>query len=73
MFVLSVARGGRSYLVNTVKAGGEDAVRGSGKVIFTKSGSGGTFTINATAANGAAITGTIKCSVFAALIAEGGE
>jgi hypothetical protein len=73
MFVLSVTRGGKSYLVNTVKAGGEGAVRGSGRVVFTKSGFGGTFTIDARAANGAAISGTIKCSAFAAAIAEGGD
>ncbi len=73
MFSLSVATGGKSYLVNTGKAGGQSAVEGSGKAALTTSGLGATFTINATAANGAAITGTIKCSAFAAAIAEGGD
>ncbi len=72
MFSLSVATGGKSYLVSTVSAG-ESKVQGSGKATFMSSGAGGTFTINATAANGAVITGTIKCSAFAALIAEGGN
>ncbi len=73
MFSLSVASGGKSYLVNTVKSGEESAVQGSGKVTLTTSGPGGTFTINAKAANGAAITGSIKCSSFSAAMAEAGN
>lgn len=73
MVALSVTSRGRSYLVNTIKAAAGSAVQGSGKVTFTPSGAGGTFTIFATTANGAAITGTIKCSAFSAAIAEGGE
>lgn len=72
MFSLTVANNGKEYLVNTVKLGGESAVRGSGKVTVTTSSAGGTFVINATAANGAAITGTIKCGTFTHSIAEGG-
>ena len=70
MFSLSVGTRGKAYLVNTVKPGG--AVKGSGKMTVTRSGAGGTFTINATAADGAAITGTVKCSAFTAAVAEGG-
>ncbi len=73
MFSLNVAAGGKSYLVNTVKPDRQSAVEGSGKAALTTSGLGGTFTINATAANGAAVTGTIECSAFTAAIAEGGE
>lgn len=72
MFSLNVATGGKSYVVNTVKLGGESAGQGSGKVTLTTSGAGGTFTINATAANGAPITGTIKCGAFGGVMAEGG-
>jgi hypothetical protein len=72
MFSLSVANGAKSYLVNTVRVGGASAVQGSGKVTLTPSGAGGTFIINATAANGAAITGTIECSAFGEAMAEGG-
>ncbi len=36
-------------------------------------GRGGTFTINATAANGAVITGKVNCSGFTVPIAEGGD
>ncbi len=72
MFSLSVTIGGKTYVVSTVKAG-ESSVQGSGKVAFTTSGAGGTFTINATAANGAVITGTIKCSAFTAAYAEAGD
>jgi hypothetical protein len=70
MFSLNVGTRGKSYLVNTIKPGG--AVKGSGKMTVTRSGAGGTFTINATAADGAPITGTIKCSGFTAAVAEGG-
>lgn len=72
MFSLNVRTGGKSFAVNTVKAGGESAVQGSGKVTLTTSGAGGTFTINATTTNGAAITGTLKCSAFTDAVAEGG-
>ena len=73
MFSLSVATGNKPYLVNTVALGGKSAVQGSGKVTLTTLGAAGTFTINASEANGAAITGTIKCSAFTAAIAEGGN
>ena len=72
MFSLSVATGAKSHLVNTVRLGGESAVQGSGKVTLTTSCAGGTFTINATAANSAAITGKIQCSAFTHAMAEGG-
>ncbi len=72
MLYLSVATGAKSYIVNTVKGEGASPAQGSGKVIFTSSGGGGTFTINATAANGAAITGTIRCNAFTQATAEGG-
>ena len=70
MFSLSVGTRGKAYLVNTIKPGG--AVKGSGKMTVIRSGAGGTFTINATTRDGAAITGTIKCSAFTAPMAEGG-
>ncbi len=73
MFSLAVATGAKSYVVNTVTSGRESAVQGSGKVTFTTSGSGGTFTIDGKAANGAAITGTIQCSAFTNAVAEGGD
>ncbi len=70
MFSLSVGTRGKSYLVNTIKPGG--AVKGSGRMTVRRSGAAGTFTIDATAADGAPITGTIKCSGFTAVFAEGG-
>ncbi len=72
MFSLGVAIGAKSYLVNTVRLSAASAVQGSGKVTLTKSGTGGTFIIKATAANGAAITGTIQCNAFTHAMAEGG-
>jgi hypothetical protein len=71
-FALAVSTGGKSYLVNTVEAG-RGTVQGQGKLTFAPLGPGGTFTIDATAAKGGAISGTIKCSAFTALVAEGGD
>jgi hypothetical protein len=72
MFSFYVANGGKSYVVNTVKTSGGGKIEGSGKVTFTSAGSGGTFAIDATAANGGTITGTMKCSAFGAVVDEGG-
>ena len=72
IFTLSVQIGSEGYLLSTTKSGKGGSVRGSGKVGFTRSGAGGTFTINATTVDGDAITGTMKCSAFTAPMAEGG-
>ncbi len=72
MLSLNVLSGGKSYVVDTVKEGPQSKIRGSGKVHVTTSGAGGTFAIDATAENGAAITGTIRCSGFTGVVAEGG-
>jgi len=72
MFTLYVHIGGKSYLVTTVKTSGGGTIQGSGKVTFTPAAPGGTFTIDATAANGVTITGTIKCSDFSPAVDEGG-
>ena len=72
MFTLHCTISGKSYLVNTVKTDGGGTLQGSGKVTFTPSEPGGAFAIDATAANGSAITGTIKCSAFSAAVDEAG-
>lgn len=72
MFSLSVQIGNEGYIVNTVNSGKRRSVPGSGKVSFTTSGAGGTFTINAKTDDGDTITGTMKCSAFTAPMAEGG-
>ena len=72
MFSLSVSSDKASHTVNTVKASGAPAPQGSGKVTLSSSGSGGTFTIEAKASDGAVITGTIKCDAFLPAVAEGG-
>jgi hypothetical protein len=72
MFTLHCTMSGKSYLVRTVKTNEGGTIQGSGKMTFTPSKPGGTFTIDATAANGAALTGTIKCSAFSAVVDEGG-
>lgn len=72
MFSFYAATGGKSYIVNTVKTSGGGKVEGSGRVTFTPAASGGTFTIDATAAKGATITGSLKCSSFSAVVDEGG-
>ena len=72
MFTLHCTIGGKSYLVTTVKTNDGGTIQGSGKVTFTPSRPGGTFTIDATTANGMTITGTIKCSAFTPAVEEGG-
>ncbi len=68
MFSLSIS-GGKDISVSTVRGG---TISGSGTVKLTPKDKGGTFTINAKAKSGEAITGTIECSAFTAAIAEGG-
>lgn len=72
MFTLLCTIGGKSYLVNTVKTNDGGTIQGSGKVTFTPSKPGGTFTIEATTENGVTIMGTIKCSAFSPAVEEGG-
>lgn len=55
--------------VSTVRKG---TPSGSGSVTFEPAGKGGTFRVNAKAANGSAISGSIKCDAFLPHVAEGG-
>ena len=71
MVNVSIDTGSSSHNVSTVRGGGP--VEGTGKVTLAKSGAGGTFTLDARAKNGTALTGTIKCDAFAPHIAEGGN
>ena len=73
MFSLSLSTGSHSRRVNTVTAPGAPAASGSGKVSLASAASGGTFTIDAKAADGTAIAGTIVCDAFLPAIAEGGN
>src|SRR5688572_1240513 len=70
MVNLSIDSGNSSHDVSTVRGGGP--VQGTAKVTFEKSGAGGTFTLEARAKDGTAMTGTITCDAFAPHIAEGG-
>jgi hypothetical protein len=72
MFSLHVLLPAKGYIIDTVRRGGEGSVAGSGKVTLKTSGAGGTFTIHATARDGAVITGTIQCSAFTDEMPEGG-
>ena len=68
MVTLSVTSGNTSHQINTVRGGGAS----SGSGTLEKSGNGGTFTVDAKAASGVAVTGTIKCDSFAPHVDEGG-
>jgi hypothetical protein len=72
MFSISVTAGTSAHSVDTVKATGAPPTRGSGKVNFSAAGKGGAFVIDAKAADGTPITGTIKCDAFLPAVAEGG-
>jgi hypothetical protein len=69
MVSLAVTSGRSSHRVSTVRGA---PLAGSGKVALQPSGKGGVFTVDAKTPEGAAITGTIKCDVFAPHVAEGG-
>jgi outer membrane usher protein FimD/PapC len=69
MVSLSISSGRSSKTVSTIRGA---ALAGSGKVALATSGKGGVFTVDAKTADGAAITGTIKCDAFAPHVAEGG-
>ena len=71
MLTLSVSVGGKRYNVNTVK-GPSSETSGTGTVRFAAAGNGGTFTIDATTASGAKITGSIKCDAFTSAEVAGG-
>ncbi len=72
MFTLHLQRGGRTYAASTVKTKDGGSPKGSGAVTFVPAGAGGTFTVNATAANGSNVSGTITCDGFRAVVVEGG-
>ncbi len=73
MFSLHVTTGGKTHATSTVKTASGGSLRGAGAVTFAAAGKGGTFTIRATSAAGAAISGTITCDAFTAAIAVGGN
>jgi hypothetical protein len=64
MVNLSITAGGKSHDVNTVKSPQAAKSTGSGNVRLAGKGAGGVFTLDATAASGAKITGTISCEKF---------
>ena len=68
MFSLSLS-GGRNIAISTVRGG---TVTGSGTVKFEPKEKGGTFTVDAKARDGQAVSGTIQCSAFTPAVAEGG-
>ena len=68
-FNLSLGGAGTTHTIATVKGG---TVTGNGKVSLAPKGDGGEFTIDGTTAKGVAIRGTVLCSRFTPLVAEGG-
>jgi hypothetical protein len=76
MFSLHVTTGGKKYVTNTIvfrRGAAKPPTEGSGSAKFEPAGKGGTFTVDATAVNGAKVTGTIKCDGFTARREVGGE
>ena len=73
MLSLAVSTGGKSHTVNTVKAGKSGTADGSGTVTFVPAAKGGTFTIDAAAADRTKITGTITCAGFTAPMPVAGD
>jgi len=73
MVTLALTISGASHQVNTVRIGQKGEAAGSGRATFTASGNGGTFTIDAVAKDGTAITGSVSCGRFTPIVEEGGE
>jgi hypothetical protein len=61
---LSITAGDKTYRVNTTKVGQHGTIEGAGRWTFTKSGAGGVFTIDASTAWRAKITGRLTCGGF---------
>jgi hypothetical protein len=72
MISLGITADGKSHRVDTVKVGQQGTTQGSGTATLQKQGSAGTFAVDATAADGTKIKGTIRCPSFVAPVAEGG-
>ena len=73
MMTLAVNTGTKSFAVNTVKAGNSGPPSGSGTITLTPADKGGTFTIDAAAADGTRLAGTLSCGAFTAPVPEGGD
>lgn len=71
MVQLSISMGGKRYDVSTIKS--PQGPSGSGSVKLAPEGKGGTFTVDATTASAAKITGTIRCAAFPASRAVAGD
>ena len=71
MLQLNVYLGGKRYDVSTIKS--PQGPSGAGSVKLAPEGTGGTFTVDATTASAAKITGTIKCDAFPASEAVAGD
>lgn len=72
MISLNLSIGGKTYAVDTVRAGGKADAKGSGKASVEQSGRGGVINIDAVAASGEKIMGRIQCRAFGGIQAEGG-
>ena len=73
MVTLSLQASGKRHDVDTVKGPKSTQTTGSGSVRFAPEGGGGTFAVEATAASGAKISGTVKCDAFTASQAVAGN
>jgi hypothetical protein len=72
MMSLAISADGKRYEVDTVKAGAMRATKGTGKAALEKTGAGGVFRVDAVAASGEKISGTVRCGSFGGIRAEGG-
>ena len=64
MLTLAITSGGKRHDVNTVKNPRAAGTTGSGNARLASKGAGGVFTLDATAASGAKINGTVACEKF---------
>ena len=72
MVSLDIAEGPKRVSIDTVKGGAKKDTRGSAEVTVRKEGAGATFTLEGVAAGGEKVRGTLRCTAFGGIQAEGG-
>ena len=71
MVQLNIQMSGKTYDVSTIKS--PQGPSGAGSVKLVRAGAGGTFTVDASTASAARITGTIRCDAFPASAGDNGD
>ena len=72
MLQMEISQGAARHSIDTVRGGTKKDAKGTAKAALARAGAGGTITVDATTATGERITGTVRCTAFGGIRAEGG-